>query len=136
MAEVKLVRPTPSKNTLWWFKKASTAFPYKSLVTADEDETATAGTFDVAAAGTERVLGVVQSVTTSTSSDYTSATARKPGLVGPMGGWQMTVGTGAADANDVGGFIDLKDADEADVTASTIDAFFVSRFVSGTIVRG
>lgn len=136
MPQVKLVRPTPLKHLQWWKKKASTAFPYQSLVVADEDETATAGTFDVATSSTERLLGAVNSVTVSTDADYASAAVRKPILVDPMGEWEMTVGTGTADANDPGGYIDLKDADEVDVTASTIDAFFVSRFISATKLRG
>lgn len=121
---------------MWWFKKASTAFPYKVLVTADEDETATAGTFDVATSSTERVLGSTAFVTTSSSSDYASATVRKPVIMDPLAEWEMAVGTGTADGNDAGGYIDLKDADEVDVTASSIDAFFVSRFISASKVRG
>lgn len=135
MAEVKCVRPTTGRQTLWWKKKASTAFPYKSLVTADEDETATAGTFDVATSSTERVLGVTGFVTVSTDADY-ALTPRKPVYMDPLAEWEMAVGTGTADANDAGGYIDLKDADEVDVTASTIDAFFVSRFISAAKVRG
>lgn len=136
ISNVKLVKPSSVKTTTYWFKKASTAFNYRSLVVADEDETATAGTYDVATASTERTLGAVQTETTSTSSDYTSATVRKPILSDPLGEWEMPVGTGTADANDAGGFIDLKDTDELDVTASTIDAFFVSRFISATKLRG
>lgn len=136
MADVKLVRPTPLKHLQWWFKKASTAFPYRSLVVADESESATNGTYDVATSSTERLLGSVQAATVSTDADYASATARKPILVDPMGEWEMAVGTGTADAADAGGYVDLKDADELDVTASTIDAFFVGRFISGTKVRG
>lgn len=135
ISNVRLVKPSAVKATTYWKKTTSTAFNYRTLVTADEDETATAGLFAAAAANTERVLGALQAEVTATQADYASAT-RLPVLSDPLGEWEMPVGTGTADANDAGGYVDLKDTDELDVNASTIDAFFVSRFISATKLRG
>lgn len=135
MAEVRLVRPTAGKQTIFWKKTTSTAFPFRSLVTADEDQDTGAGLFAAATSSTERVLGSLNATVVAADADYASAT-RKPILVDPMGEWEMAVGTGTADGNDAGGYVDLKDTDELDVTASTIDAFFVSRFISATKLRG
>lgn len=133
MATVDLVRPTPNKRIEPYTKGASVAFPFRSLIAADEDATTQA--FIPATASTERVLGSANFTTVSTDSDYATAN-KKPLLVDELGIWRFSVGTGTADANDEQGYIDLKDTDEVDVTASTVDAVFVTSFISSTVVLG
>lgn len=123
------------KQTVYVKKTASVAFPFRGLVTGAETDGGVAGVFIAATSSTERVYGATQSVTVATDADY-AQTTRKPILVDPFGEWEMAVGTGTADTTDPGGYVDLKDTDELDVTASTIDAFFVSRFISATKLRG
>lgn len=133
MAFVKLVRGSPLKRREFFQKTASTAFPYQTLLAPDAD--ASGNAFTAATSSTERVLGALDATVVAADSDYASAT-RKPVLIDEVGEWEFAVGTGTADTNDEQGYIDLKDADEVDVTASTIDMVFVTRFVSTTKVRG
>lgn len=133
MATVNLVKPSPLKRIETYTKGASVAFPFRSLIAADEDASGQA--FIPSTAATERVLGVANFTTVSTDADYASA-VKKPLLVDEVGVWKFSVGTGAADANDEQGYIDLKDTDEVDVTASVIDAVFVTSFISATAVLG
>lgn len=133
MATVNLVRPTPLKRIETYTKPASTAFTFQTLIAADEDATTQA--FAAATASTERILGIMHTTVASGDSDYASAN-KKPLLVDEDGIWKFAVGTGTADANDEQGYIDLKDLDEVDVTASSVDNVFVTSFISGTVVLG
>jgi len=133
MATVNLVVPSPIRTLEKYAKTASTAYRFRTLVAPNEN--ATANVFAAATASTERILGVLEKAIAATDSDYTSET-KVPVMQDMQGIWQFTVGTGTADVNDEQGYIDLKDADEVDVTASSIDAVFVTSFVSGTIVLG
>lgn len=135
ISNVKLVRPTAGRFKAWVKKTASTAYPYRSLVTGAETDGGVSGVFIAATASTERVYGALQAEVTATQADY-AANTRLPVEADPFGEWEIPVGTGTADSTDPGGYVDLKDADELDVTASTIDAFFVSRFISSTKLRG
>ncbi len=133
MATVKLVVPSAVKSLERFAKPASTAFPFRSLLAPNEDNST--NTFIPATSSTERCLGVIQTTVLSTDSDYASET-KVPVQIDQSGIWEFTVGTGSADINDEQGYIDLKDTDEVDVTASTIDAIFVTSFVSATKVLG
>lgn len=113
----------------WYQKKASTAFALNDLVYIDGN-----GLLDVATASTTPVIGTIQKVIAATDSDYASNTL-VPVLVPDVDAeWLCDVGTGTAAQTDVGEFIDLKDKDEVDVTASSIDVFFVTKFISTTQV--
>ena len=133
MATVDLVRPTANRRLEPYTKPASTAFAFRILLAADEDATTQA--FAAASASTERVLGVSNFTIVSGDSDYATANKR-PVLVDEGGIWKFAVGTGTADANDEQGYIDLKDEDEVDVTASSVDNVFVTAFISATSVLG
>lgn len=133
MATVTLVRPSALKVVEPYAKPASTAYAFRTLLAPNED--ATTNTFIAATSSTERCLGVIQKTIASTDADYASET--KVPVMQDIGGiWKFAVGTGTADVNDEQGYIDLKDADEVDVTASTIDAIFVTGFISATAVLG
>lgn len=133
MATVDLVRPTPNKRIERFAKPASTAFAFRTLVAPNEDNSS--NTFVAATSSTERVLGSLDTTITSADDDYASET-KVPILVDEFGTWKFTVGTGTADVNDEQGYIDLKDTDEVDVTASAVDPIFVTSYVSATVVLG
>lgn len=133
MATVTLVRPSAVKTVEPYAKPASTAFAFRTLLAPNEDDSS--NTFVAATSSTERCLGVIQKAIASSDSDYASET-KVPVLQDIAGIFKFAVGTGTADVNDEQGYIDLKDADEVDVTASTIDAIFVTAFISASFVLG
>lgn len=133
MATVTLVRPSAVRVVEPYAKPASTAFAFRTLLAANED--AASNTFVAATSATERCLGVIQKPVASTDSDYASET-KVPVMQDIAGIWKFAVGTGTADVNDEQGYIDLKDADEVDVTASSVDAVFVTSFISSGFVLG
>lgn len=127
-----LLRPSALARTEFYAKVASTAYVIGDLLAANNN--ATANTFVAATATTEFHLGVLQKTIASTDADYADET-KVPILVDECGIWQVDVGTGTADVNDEQGYIDLKDTNEADVTAGSVDALFVVDFVSGTKIN-
>ena len=133
MATVNPVRPTALLRQEWFKTTASTAYGYRELIQADED--ATGNAFISATASTERILGIINAAVVSTDGDYATS-HREPLLIDEMGEWEFAVGTGSADTNDEQGYVDLKDKDEVDVTASAVDNVFVTRFVATAKVRG
>lgn len=136
MAQVKLVRPTALSRCIYPTKTPSTAYAFNTLVQGKAAEDgSTPARFISATSSTERVLGVLQQDVVAADSDYASA-SRKKVLVDEVGEYEFAVGTGTADTSDPQGYIDLKDEDEVDVTASTVDLVFVTKFVSTTKVRG
>lgn len=132
MATVKLVRPVNPRIDPY-MAPASTVFAAGSLVVANE--AADSNTFTAATSSSASLLGVIKKAIAATDSDY--ASEKLVGLlVDEDADWEFSVGTGTADANDEQGFIDLKDADEADVTQSTEDHIFVTRFIRAATLRG
>jgi len=129
MATVKLVIPSAIKSVEPYAKTASTEYAFRTLVKPNEN--ATANVFAAATAGTERVLGVLEKAISSTDSDYASET-KVPVMQDMQGIWEFAVGTGTADINDEQGYCDLKDADEIDVTATSVTIIFVTSFVTGS----
>lgn len=116
-------------HTEWYPKKVSTTFAVNDLVYLDGN-----GYLDRTTSTTATAVGLIQIAVASTDSDYASATM-VPVLVGDVDAeFLCDVGTGTAAQTDVGEFIDLKDHDEVDVTASTYDIFYVTGFVSTTQV--
>ena len=134
MATVRNVRPSAIRKVEPYAKPASTAFAFRTLVAANENNSA--NTFAASAAATERVLGVLQKAIASTDSDYASET-KVAVEIDVDGVYEFSVDSGGtADANDEQGYIDLQDEDEVDVTTSSVDSVFVTSFVSGTVVLG
>lgn len=128
-----LTEPTALARILYFKKENSVERAVGDLIAANAG--ASADDWLPASATTEFHIGVVMDAIASTDSDYADE-ALYPLLVDEFGEWEVDVGTGTADVNDEQGYIDLKDEETVDVEASAIDAFFVTRFISGTKVRG
>lgn len=114
-------------ETKWLPKTASTAIGQGFV-------TFSSGLLINAVAGSANVAGISQRTVTSTDPDY-ALTSLIPVLV-PMEASAdliIDVGTGSAVQATIGGtLVDLKDNDEADVTASSTDILFVDRVISTT----
>ena len=133
MAEV-ILRRRANPRIEFYAPTVSTAYPINTLLAPDED--ASGNAFIAATSSSATILGVNHKTVASTDSDYATAGRPHPVLVDEDAIWEFTVGTGTADTNDRQGFIDLKDTDEVDVTASARDVVFVTDFVKTTVVRG
>ena len=134
MAIVQIRRPTALSRTEQYAKTASTVYAAKTLVSPNENKTA--NVFDVSTASSESILGVIVGPIAATDGDYASET-KVPILIDEFADYQFAVGTGTADVNDEQDYIDLKDADEVDVTTTpVVDTVFVTNFISGTSVGG
>ena len=84
------------------------------------------------------IAGFIMKQITATSTEY-STLSRVPVLIDEFGEFEFDVDTGTADINDEDGFIDVDDTapdDAVDVEASTEDHIKVTRYISGTLVRG
>ena len=127
---IRLYTPDAQTRVEWYQKKASTTFTFNDLVYIDGD-----GFLIKAVDGAAITpLGLIQKTIAATDSDYASAT-RVPVLVpGPDAEFLCDVSTGTAAQTDVGEWIDIDDHNSVDVSASTYDIFFVTRYVSGTQV--
>jgi hypothetical protein len=119
-------------HTEWYPKVVSTAFAMNDLVYLDSN-----GYLTPAVDGANIVaLGLIQKTIAATDTDYASATM-VPVLVGDKDAeFLLDVSTGTAAQTDVGEWIDIDDANSVDVSASTYDIFFVTKFVSTTQVVG
>jgi len=137
MATVDIKRPSSLSRTEPFSKRASTAFAAKTLVSPNEVVTTGAddNTFTATTATSQSVLGVNIRPIESTDSDYADET-KVPILMDEFADYEFSVGTGTAVVTDEQAYIDLDNATEVDVDASSIDAIFVTNFVSGTKIRG
>lgn len=112
-------------HTEWYPKKVSTAFTMNDLVFIDSN-----GFLDKCTSTTATCMGLIQKTVASTDSDYATATM-VPVLVGETDAeFLCDVDTGTAAQTDCGEGIDLTDHNGVDVTASTYDIFFVTKFIS------
>jgi hypothetical protein len=127
---IRLFTPDAQTRVEWYKKVASTAFAFNDLVYIDSN-----GFVAKAADGALFVpLGLIQKTVAATDSDYASNT-KVPVLVpGPDAEFLCDVSTGTAAQTDVGEWIDIDDENSVDVSASTYDVFYVTRFVSTTQV--
>jgi hypothetical protein len=126
-----MIKPFRGKfHTEWYPKVVSTAFALNDLVYLDGD-----GYLTPAVDGSNIVaLGLIQKTVAATDSDYASATM-VPVLVGDKDAeFLCDVSTGTAAITDQGEWIDIDDANSVDVSASTYDIFFVTKFISTTQV--
>lgn len=127
---IRLYTPDAQTRVEFYQKVASTAFAFNDLVYVDSN-----GFITPAVDGAAIVpLGLIQKTIAATDSDYASNT-RVPVLVpGPDAEFLCDVSTGTAAQTDVGEWIDIDDENSVDVSASTYDIFFVTRFISTTQV--
>ena len=126
-----MIKPFRGKfHTEWYPKVVSTAFALNDLVYLDSN-----GYLTPAVDGSNIVaLGLIQKTVAATDSDYASATM-VPVLVGDKDAeFLCDVSTGTAAITDQGEWIDIDDANSVDVSASTYDIFFVTKFISTTQV--
>lgn len=113
-------------------KVASTAMVKDTFVTPDGS-----GAYTNAAAGSATLGGIWLKTVTSADADY-AANTLYPMLVpaSPSATFIMDIGTGTGATSLVGTYVDLKDADEADVSASATDVLYYEQFVSTTKMVG
>jgi len=111
----------------WYPKKASTAFAVGDLVYADGS-----GAIQPADATSGMHIGVIQKKVLSTDSDYASTTSVPVLVPTDDTEWLIDVGTGTATAALVGTRFDLKDENEADVSATAKNVLFCTKFISAT----
>lgn len=125
-----MIKPNGGNFVVEWYPKAaSTAFTDQDIVALDAS-----GYVTPATANTTLNIGAIQKTIASTDSDYASNTFVPVLIPQADAEWLCDVGTGSAAQTNVGEWVDLKDANELDVTASSVDAFFVTRIVSTTKV--
>lgn len=126
-----MITPYKGKFHVEWYPKvASTAFAMNDMVYLDAN-----GYLTPAVDGANIVVvGLIQKTIAATDTDYASTT-KVPVLVGDKDAeFLCDVSTGTAAQTDVGEWIDIDDEDSVDVSASTYDIFFVTKFVSATQV--
>ena len=112
----------------WYKKAASTDFTKDSLVAFDGSENVTPAT-----SSTDAHVGCILKAIASTDSDYASETLVPIEVPdGPNAVLLATSVDGTAVAADVGTYIDLTDASNANRAASTNDALLVVGFISST----
>lgn len=117
---------------MYFRKKASTAFAVNSFV-AFETNGGAGDPIEPADASDTELLGICLKEVASTDSDYADNT-RIPVAV-PLdkaAELEGDVGTGTLTVADEGLEMDLKDADEADQSASTTDVLVCTRFISAS----
>ena len=122
-----MITPYRGKFHIEEFKKVvSTEFAFNDLVYIDAN-----GYLTPAVDGALiKPVGNIQQVIATTDSDYASAT-KVAVLVGDTDAeYICDVGTGTAAQTDVGEYIDIDDAQDVDVSASTYDVLFVTGLVS------
>ncbi len=136
IASVKNVKPN-AQRVMYHGKTESVLYHYGSIMMGKAAEDgSTAAKMIAATSGCERVLGMLNTIIAAADTDYATAGAKKPVIVDEHAIWEFTVSSGTADANDPQGYIDLADGVSVDVTASTVDLIFVTKFISATKLRG
>ncbi len=113
----------------YFCKIASTVFAANSFVA----ESAAVDTIEPADASDATIIGIVARTVTAADVDY-AANTRIPVWVPIVKGAELfgDIGTGTIAITDEGNLIDLKDADEADASASTTDILKIKKFLSTT----
>lgn len=108
-------------------KKASTAMAIGDLLYPDGS-----GAVQLADSTSGEHVGVCLKTIASTDDDYASTTKIPVDVADPNDLWIVDVGTGTATAALIGTYVDLKDENEADVSATSKKVLFVVGFISST----
>jgi len=108
-------------------KKASQAMAIGDLLYPDGS-----GAVQKADSTSGEHVGVCMKPIASTDADYAETTKIPVDAADPNDLWVVDVGTGTATAALIGTYVDLKDENEADVSASTKKQLFVVGFISAT----
>ena len=118
-------------HTEWYPKTASETFTANDLVYLSGGYIT-----KFADAVDQPPLGLIQKTVAATDSDYASAT-KVPVLIGDENTeYLCDVSTGTAAVTHVGTWIDVDDENSVDVSATTYEIFFVTKFISTTQVVG
>jgi len=128
---VKLLKASNDLRTISVLLPALTAFTRDTLIAPNNDATT-----PTAIAATAASLSIDGLLTRDISATEFPVATWVDIVRDESGTYEFDVGTGTADANDVGGLIDLTNAGAVNVTASTTDIVRVEKFVSGTKVQG
>lgn len=118
-----------SAHVEWFPKIASTAIAVGDLMYADGS-----GAVQPADSTSGMHIGVSMKKIAATDADYASTTLIPVLVPGDDTEWLVDVGTGTATAALVGTRFDLKDANEADVSATSKNVLWCTKFVSATKV--
>lgn len=108
-------------------KKASQAMAIGDLMYADGS-----GAIQKADSTSGQHIGVCMKTIASTDADYAETTKIPVDVADPNDLWIVDVGTGTATAALIGTTIDLKDENEADVSATSKNVLTVVGFISAT----
>lgn len=128
---VTLLKPSCRLRTISVLLPAETAFAANTLISPNNDATT-----DTAVAATAAAITIDGLLTHAISATDLLVDTWVELIRDEDGTYEFDVGTGTADANDVGGLIDLTNSAEVNVTASAVDMVRVTKFVSGTKVQG
>ena len=111
----------------WYKKAASEAFTFNDIVGINTDGFLT----KYLDGSAFPMIGLIQQTIASSS----ATTVKVPVLVaGHEAEYLCDVSTGTAAQTDVGEYIDVDDSNSVDVDASTNDDFYVTQFISATLV--
>lgn len=118
-------------NGAEFIKKASTAFEIGDLCTVDSNGFLVPG-------GAGKIVGVSNEKITSADADYAVARPLNVSAGDSETTFIFPVATGTATQTIVGEYVDIDGTDftAVDVTASTNDQVFVTKFINATTVEG
>lgn len=128
---IRLFRENGSGVHLEWYQKAaSETFTFNDLVGINTSGFVTK--YTDGASFPE--LGLIQKTIAATDSDYASNTKVPVLVAGNEAEYLCDVTTGTAAQTDVGEYIDVDDHNSVDVGTSTNNDFYVTQFVSASLV--
>lgn len=111
-------------------KAASTAIAVGDLMFANGS-----GEITPATTTSDHHVGVSQVAVTASDSDYAETTMIPVAVPVDDSEFLVDVGTGSAAESIIGTFVDLAAAGTADVSASSVDALFVTKVISATKIQ-
>ena len=128
---IRLHKLNGAKSTLEWYQKAaSEAIAFNDIVGIN-----TSGYLTKYLDGSAfPMLGLCQKAIAATDDDYASNTKVPVLVAGAEAEYLCDVSTGSAAQTDVGEYIDVDDSNSVDVGASTNNDFYVTQFISASLV--
>lgn len=114
----------------WYPKKASTVIAVGNLMYADGS-----GAITNATTTSDYHMGISLKAVAATDSDYASTTLIPVLVPHDTAEFLVDVGTGTATSALIGTYVDLAAAGTADVSASAVDALFVTGVESSSLIR-
>ncbi len=128
---IRLFRANGSNPHLEWYQKAaSEAFAFNDIVGINTSVYLT----KYLDGSSFPQLGLIQQAVAATDDDYASNTKVPVLVAGAEAEYLCDVSTGSAAQTDVGEYIDVDDSNSVDVASSSNNDFYVTQFVSSTLV--